>query len=278
MNGYKLIASDLDGTFLNGEMEITPENTRAIAALRERGVEFVPASGRTFGEMDPELREHPDLRYYIYSDGAVVFDKETGEMDTACMDCELCNRIFDILEEFQVFLVAHCGGNSYIDGERMQPSVLEHHRISRYYGMILAERNRAVTGFREFYRSREEIEQIFVFFHSDDELAECRRRLLRLGEVQVLSSEPGTFEIVSACAGKGNGLLRLAKRLGIDPSQTVAVGDSCNDLSMLQAAGLSLAVSNAWEEVKAAADRTICSNDEHIVPYILEHIMKENTV
>ena len=273
MSNYRLIASDLDGTFLNSEMKVTPENNAAIAALLERGILFVPASGRSFYEMDTALQENPLMRYYINSDGAVDFDKKTGERDTACMDRALCNRIFDILQEYIGFIVLHYDGNAYYDPDKMNPEGLALHRITPYYGALVAQQDLAAEHFTAFCRSREEVEQIFVFFHSDEEMAECRGRLEAIPEIQVVSSEPGTFEIVSAQAGKGNGLKRLAKKLGVPIEQTIAVGDSCNDLSMLQAAGLSLAVSNGWEQVKEQADRVICSNDEHIVAYIAEHIL-----
>ena len=270
-----MIATDLDGTFLNSKMEITPENNQAISELQERGVLFVPASGRAYYEMDAALREKPLLRYYIYSDGAVVFDQATGERDTACMDTALSNKIYDIMSEYQVFIVAHVDEYSYLDGKMMEEHILAHHRISPYYGRILAERNEALENFEEFFRSRKEIELIFGFFHSNAEMEECRQRIEGLGGVQVVSSEPGTFEIISDKAGKGNGVLRLAKKLGIDPSEVITAGDSSNDISMLQIGGLSLAVSNAWNEVKEAADQVICSNDEHIARYILENIIKE---
>lgn len=275
MPRYKMIASDLDGTFLNSKMEISPENQAAIKALQERGILFISTSGRAYYEMDVALRENPLLRYYIYSDGAVIFDQQTGERDTACMDIALSNRVYDIMSEYQVFIVAHIEEYSYLDGKMMEEQTLAHHRISPYYGRILAERNKAVENFEEFFRSREEIELIFGFFHSDEEMEECRKRLEALGGLQVVSSEPGTFEIISDRAGKGNGVLRLAKKLGIAPSEVITAGDSSNDISMLQIGGLSLAVSNAWDEVKEAADRVICSNDEHIVDYILKNICKE---
>ena len=77
-------------------------------------------------------------------------------------------------------------------------------------------------------------------------------------------------------AANVNALLRLADMTGVDHAQTLAVGDSKNDSDMLAAAGLGLAVSNAWEELKAVADVVIpCSNDEHVAPYLLEHYFKK---
>jgi hydroxymethylpyrimidine pyrophosphatase-like HAD family hydrolase len=62
---------------------------------------------------------------------------------------------------------------------------------------------------------------------------------------------------------------------GIGIENTIAVGDSDNDMSMIKAAGLGLAVSNACDELKAIADKVICSNDEHNIKYIYENILNK---
>ena len=77
-----------------------------------------------------------------------------------------------------------------------------------------------------------------------------------------------------ATAGKGSALLRLAQHLGLDPSQTIGVGDSCNDLTLIGAAGLGLCMENGYEEPKRIADAIICNNDEHAIQYIWEHYIQ----
>ena len=66
---YKILCSDLDGTLLNSDSEISAENLAAIQAVAEKGVFFVPSTGRTFAELPQQLREHPSIRYIIYSNG-----------------------------------------------------------------------------------------------------------------------------------------------------------------------------------------------------------------
>ena len=72
---YKIVASDLDGTLLQYDGRVSAENWRAIEEMGKMGVQFVPASGRSFNEMPDELRESPLIRYYITSDGTTVYDK-----------------------------------------------------------------------------------------------------------------------------------------------------------------------------------------------------------
>ena len=76
MQNYKLIVSDLDGTLLNEEMETGERNDAAIRAFFERGILFVPSSGRTYYEIPESVRENPYVRYVIYSNGTAVYDKK----------------------------------------------------------------------------------------------------------------------------------------------------------------------------------------------------------
>lgn len=72
-------------------------------------------------------------------------------------------------------------------------------------------------------------------------------------------------------AGKGNALRSLADMLGVSHDETIGVGDSDNDTSLIEAAGLGLVPSNGCGSLKKIADEIICSNDEHIACYILDH-------
>ena len=74
---YKLIASDLDGTLLTPQKTVSQENEAAIRELCELGVHFVPCSGRAYEQMPSFIRSNPYVRYYIYSDGAGIYDKKT---------------------------------------------------------------------------------------------------------------------------------------------------------------------------------------------------------
>ena len=75
---YKLIACDLDGTLLNSDVDLSYENKAAITELVKKGIIFVPATGRSFYEAPASVREHPDIRYFISSNGSVIQDLKTG--------------------------------------------------------------------------------------------------------------------------------------------------------------------------------------------------------
>ncbi len=263
MSSYSILASDLDGTLLDSKKEISPENQGAIGRMTARGIYFVPSSGRTLSELPEEIRNHPGVRYIIHSDGAVVYDKETGERIELCMSREKSHRLLDILFAYDVDLSVRSGGLSYVDGERNTREFHLAHRMDQAYIDMIDRYDLAVADFQNFCRSLEQIEMICVFFLSDRDLAECRERVAATGDYQIASSDSDNLEFFDCSAGKGNALLRLAEHLGVNRSATIAVGDSLNDYDMLAKAGLSLAMGNACDGLKAIADDIICHHDEH---------------
>ena len=127
MNHYKLIACDLDGTLIGSDMNLSEENRRAIKELFDRGVMVVPISGRTLCEMK-DVSDLPEVRYVIYSNGAAIYDKETGENTFLGLDDDTTRFLFDVLEPLDALTVLHKDGQTYADAERMQNP--EHYHLS----------------------------------------------------------------------------------------------------------------------------------------------------
>ena len=83
---YKIISFDLDGTLFGRDMEISRENSRALAELVSRGVTVIANTGRTYWELPESARNESAFRYYSYSNGAVLYDKKTDTvLRSACM-------------------------------------------------------------------------------------------------------------------------------------------------------------------------------------------------
>ena len=275
MANYKLISYDLDGTLLNSEQEISEENNQAIKNLAEKDVLFVPNSGRAFQEIPPEIRNHPNARYIIYSDGAVIYDRETDTKDTAFIDADKTRLVWDILREYEYFAIVHRAENAFVDSQKSTVECMDYHNVSPGFQKVVFESNVHVNDLFADCYEKDDLEMICAFFRSDEDLEECARRVMALGGLMIVSSFAHNIEIISDRAGKGKALHRLAAMLGIDPEQTIAVGDSSNDSEVIRAAGLGLAMKNAWNELKEVADEVVdCDLDEHIAKYILEHYIE----
>ena len=103
-----------------------------------------------------------------------------------------------------------------------------------------------------------------------EEKKACGERLSHMKKLFFAEAAPYNFAIFSADAGKDKALLQLADMLGVDRAATMSLGDGGNDIMITRAAGLGLAVSNSVKGLKDVADDIICSNEEHVVKYVLE--------
>ena len=276
MQPIKLIAIDLDDTLLNSCSTVSKENLSAIRELNKRNVFFVPCSGRSLGEMPKLIVDNDDIRYIIHSNGSRVLDKLTGQTISASISRNTANKIFDTVANFQGHTTIRANGNCYIKTNTDD----DYH--SKFYNLCDSHVN-AIThyaikkdNFDEWKYSVENIDVVAVFFHDDNERLKCKEILEKEEDLLLVSVAPYNIEIISKRAGKGNGILALANKLNIDAKNIAGVGDSGNDIPMMQVVGLKLAVSNATDQLKSICDKVICSNDEHAVDYILKNFIDNN--
>ena len=271
---YKIVASDLDGTLLNKEQTISEENLRAISQMNRLGVEFVPTTGRSMNEVDPLLISSPDIRYIITSNGAVVFDKNIGKpILTHYIPRDDVRLILETLRPYNVFIVVHEGGKTYFDKNKYNPEFLNKCGIDEYFGFIISQHAEALEDFESFLLSSDEMEMIALFFELNDGASSCKQIFEDSGRLCAAHSNANYLEVYSSDAGKGKTLVAFANMLGVDIAGVIAIGDSNNDSTMIEVAGLGLAVANASDALKELADQTICDNSEHIAKYVLENFI-----
>ena len=271
---YKIVASDLDGTLLNKEQTVSEENFCAISEMNRLGVEFVPTTGRGMNEIDRSLINSPDIRYIITSNGAVLFDKNIGEpLLTSYVSKDSVRLILEALRPYNVFIAVHEGGTTYFDKNKYDPEFMNLCGIDAYYGHILSQHAEAVEDFESFLLSSDEMELICIFFEPDKGARTCKQIFEDSGKLCAANPHANYLEVYSSEAGKGKTLAAFAEKLGVDIADVIAVGDSNNDSTMIQEAGLGLAVANACDALKELADQTICDHSEHIAKYVLENFI-----
>lgn len=277
MLNYKIVASDLDGTLLKDDKTISQENYQAIEEYSRLGGYFVPSSGRTISEIPLLVRNIPGVRYVLFSDGAGIYDKQTGQMHTRNISKEDSRKLLEVLWSYDTILTVRSGGKCYVDATRHKIEEYDRYRLSLAYRDFVFRFDYPKANYREFCLGLDGIEMICVFFRYDDEQQRCREQLESMGLYTLMASEPCNLEIASRDAGKGKGLLRLADMLGVDRSQTIGIGDSTNDAQSIQMAGLGLAMGNAWKEVQDMADRTVCTNEEHMMAYLMRYLIRDES-
>lgn len=270
MNKYRLIACDLDGTLLNSEMKLSRENYRAIKELTKQGIVFVPTTGRTLCEMG-EVTDLPEIRYMIYSNGSAILDKETDETISLGLVGENSRFVYNVLKKYDAFIVMHKNGQTCYDKEMIKR--IPEFEFCADVSELVEVYARAFDDFEKEFVSGE-IESVSGFFINEKAKDKCKEELSENPDLYVAEAWERNLEVFFKDAGKGNALKILTEKLGVDMQEVLSIGDSNNDGQMTAMSGLGLATANACESLKEIADEVICTNDEHVVKYVLQHYFK----
>ena len=271
----RMIGLDLDGTLLNSNKELTARTRAVLQEAAARGIVVVPATGRPLVGLSEEIRTLPGVRYAVVTNGAAVCDLQTGErLHRDCMAVEDAAEILRRTRRLRVVQGVFVGDWGYMEAiDRCRVAELSLAEQMKQY--IVASRH-VVEDLPSYLRERGEAPEktVLMFlrtpegglFDYDEAIAVVRE----YPEVQFVSGGVGNIEITHKTAGKGAALLMLGKKLGIAREELMAVGDSGNDLDMIEKAGLGVAMANSEAALLEKADAVTCSNDEDGVAAAIE--------
>lgn len=266
-----IIALDLDGTLLNSKKELSEGNLAALKKAADAGWEIVPTTGRFYGGMPDFIWGLPFVHYAITINGAYVEDLlEGNEIYTAEMPYKQAIDIMKYLDKLPVIYDCYMDNDAFMT-EALKAKVdeiVENPRIRKMFYDL----RKPVPELKEFLENRVQDVQKIQFFTKD---ADLRLHLLEelpkvFENIAVSSSSPQNIEINQAKATKGLALIALAEYLGLDRSKTIAMGDGLNDISMLEEAGIGIAMANGCDEALDAADWVTSHCDEDGVAKAIE--------
>ena len=261
-----LVAVDMDGTLLHDDKSISDYTINVLRKIVEKGILLVPASGRPLNGMKAAILNHvKGIKYAICSNGAMLMDvqKEKSISETG-IPTEKALEALTYLEQFPVAVYVHTDRGTF------RAEGWEKTGLSEKYPYIrFSEGN--VKNLGEFLRTSGVNVMKMGAFVLTDELAQ---KLLEKGSpipgIAFLRTGDGIIELNSTNASKGNALYILCEKLGIQLENVLAIGDNENDISMLQAAGISAAMGNAEDDVKQAAKFVAGNNEEDGAAHFLE--------
>lgn len=273
MAEIKLIALDLDGTLLDSQKRLSSRNKEALLKCMDQGIWIVPCTGRIWSAVPDFLREMNGIRYAITTNGAVVEDvRENKILDERKMPWELAVEIFELAQQFHTMYDVYVGGRAF--GElRFAERLTEFGMLPLLQDMVRRTRKFIPDVSAKIRELGEPVEKINYFFGDMQERERARAALKARGDVIVTSSFSNNLEINARGATKGEGLLRLAAKLGVKPEETMGFGDNGNDATMMQMAGVGVAMGNAEEDIKNLADYVTDTNDADGVAQALERLI-----
>ncbi|EOL44439.1 sugar-phosphatase [Enterococcus caccae] len=261
----KLVAIDIDGTLLDSNRKISPKVKETLKKANESGMYIVLCTGRPLPGVKEQLAEldlYGDNDYVITYNGSLVQATKSNE----------------IISQYTLSY------DDFLEIELMSRKVGSHLHTIDDQAIYTANRDIGKYSVHEAY-----LVDMPLKYRAVDEMTPDMSiiKMMMIDEPEILdqaiSQLPEEFankyttvkstdfyyEILNKEASKGNALAKLADHLGIAQSETMAIGDNENDLSMIEYAGIGVAMGNATESVKRAADIQTSSNDEDGVAEVL---------
>ncbi|GHH96815.1 Cof-type HAD-IIB family hydrolase [Neobacillus kokaensis] len=227
----KLIALDMDGTLLRNNHEISEANRKAIKEAQEKGVKVVLSTGRSYQTCHPHADALGLDSYLVTVNGSEVWDENRQLIRRTVMKPEYIERMWGLAKQYKTSFWA-----------------------------INTERNWR----DEMPEDLNSVEWMKFGFHINDEAAlkTIYEQLVEGDEFELSNSAPNNIEVNCKGINKARGLELVCSMLGIEMNNVMAVGDSLNDLIMIKEAGIGVAMGNAQDTLKQAADWITSSNEE----------------
>ncbi|WP_440209954.1 Cof-type HAD-IIB family hydrolase [Actinobacillus pleuropneumoniae] len=256
---YLAVFSDIDGTLLNTAHQITPLTRQAIQSVMQKGIPFIPVSARPPLAITPYTQQLQSYYPIICYSGALILDQDLSQLYSVVIEQADLNRLDLLLEKYQHLSINHYAGIDWLTNDLENEWTVQESEIT---GLQAVEKTKNLT----------DVHKILVM--GEAEQIQSLEKLLKqqLPHLAIHRSKNEYLEIMNKQATKSNAIRFMEAILNVNQDQVIAFGDNFNDLDMLQYAGLSVAMGNAPEEIKAAAKRVTLSNNDDGIAVVLNEI------
>ena len=274
----KAIILDIDGTLYNSQKMISERTKKALLDIQNRGTKLVLASGRPISNMEHIMHELEMDKHHgllVAYNGASVMDCETKEIVyNKTMSTLEAKSVLNHLKNFNLIpMIAHEGVmyvndvfSGMIQYNGKQINIIEYESRGGKY--TLCEK-RDLAEFVDFPLNK------ILIAGDPDYLKENHSKVSEpfVGNLSSMFTAAFYYEFTAQGVDKANALHEVLVPMGILPEETISFGDGQNDLSIIRFAGLGVAMGNAVDELKNAADEVTLSHDEDGIAHIIERYL-----
>lgn len=266
---YQLMAIDIDGTLLDNQSKIRKATCDALQRMKEHGITVTFATGRFY----------PDAFYFarmlgfscpmILLHGALIQSQDGKILKKHELPPDSVPALIDIAKKEKIpYQIFH---EDWLVMEKKTKWNDIYLSFSEIKPVIVPDINE--------YLKNQKSPFSFIFLGNQQRLARLKRIIEeKLGDsIAIACAHPNLLEIIAPNVSKGTALQELAAMKNILLSQTIAIGDSYNDIQMLKIAGLGVAMGNAPQEVKAVADYITKDNDNDGIAYFVSKYLAHNS-
>ncbi|SHJ90270.1 Cof-type HAD-IIB family hydrolase [Tepidibacter formicigenes] len=269
---YKLIVTDMDGTLLSDHKEISEENKRALKKAQDMGINVAIATGRIY----------TSAKYYakllgldtpiIACNGAIIREEKTGNtLYENVISIEDSLKVFDICNKYDIYYHFYNDNGFYC--KELNHSSLAYSKWNESQPKEDRLNIQVVDNPLEIIKNTDNILKFVIIDENLEKLDEVMNELKKIDTVEVSKSWYNNIEVMSKGVSKGLSVKRLGEYLGVKKEEIITFGDNFNDLSMIEYAGMGVAMGNAEEVVKKNADFVTASNKEDGVAKALKEIL-----
>lgn len=278
MKDIKLVALDLDGTLFDNSSHISERNLTAIRSITDKGIHVVISTGRPFEGIPFDQIKGTGINYAITANGSGIYEISTGKcLYENAMDEELVTPILNFLLTRDIHMDAFIGGKGYTPIQCVETAqkLTVPSSIKNY---IITTRTRLDNILQFIHENQLKVQKMTLNFYpaADGTLIDretVRKFLVSNPSITTVCGGYNNLEFTRADANKGVGLRKLAEILDVNPDATMAIGDTENDLAIIEAAGIGVAMGNATDAVKARADYVTTTNTKDGVAAAIEHFI-----
>jgi len=258
----QLVACDLDGTLVGPDLIFSPRVREAVRRTAARGVTVTLATGRGYPATRPFAAQLGIRAPLICYQGAQVRGADGSTLHESLLPRRYLPPVVELCREHEWELSAYCGDRVYQTTQVYDPAFYD-----RWFGLPLEQVHDLVKAL-----PGDPIK--FIIIAPTQTEGDGIERLLRThadGQFQVMRSHPQFIEGLARGVSKGDAVARLARQMGIEREEVMAIGDSENDRSMVAWAGLGVAIGNATPEVKAVATAIAPPQSQDGAAWAIEH-------
>lgn len=257
---YKLLAIDMDGTLLMPDKTLHPDTVSDLQAACDAGLGIVYCTGRSIPEMRPYVSMLPMIRYGICESGALVYDFEK-DVPIACdlIRQQYVLEIIKVSDRFDGMLHFLSDTDTFVRKDQVLHMADYHMGEYQETYLKVASLSPDMEKTARLYAG---MEKVNIYFRSRQDRDQGYDLLKHL-PLTFTYNEDTALEMTPEGVDKGTGLGRLSVHLGMTPDQIIGIGDGGNDIAMLKAAGLAVAMENADDSVKSVCDIITAGNSEN---------------
>ena len=264
MISIKIVFVDLDGTLKNNNQKISIRNKEIIEKLFDIGILVVFTTGRPLNYTISLSKQFSASNYVISSNGAEIYNYFNKKIIyNSIISNEVLIKLNELIKKYNLFFIANCLLKSYTNKDFGDPG------------------KKIINSLEDIFD--EKISQLIVESYDIESMKKFKKESINIPYIKISNKSRNPkdsnkilfYDITNKDVSKGNAIKILCDYLKIDINKTMAIGDSDNDIEMLQVSNVKIAMSNATDNLKKVANFVTLSNDQEGVAVVLEQLYDE---